>query len=183
MKRTILACLALLSFLFAQAKPDDLTMDTQPASSFLLRASERQTPTQISCLNDKQVAERIVGHLKLQFPRLQAMDVKVIGEEPSDVKGLIKVGLSLKRPQDVGEQRLFIYVTPDCSAALANPTVLNLALDPQELLRQRAEEEARRAEEEQKRLEAALKQVVYTGVPTMGAANAPITILEYSDFQ
>lgn len=151
-------------------------------------------PKTSSCLKDKKVQERIVGHMKLAYPDLEPLDIQILGEDSSDIKGLLKVGITLRGPQEVLEQKKFIYATPDCSIVMMNPLstrgVFVLAVDPEET-RKKQLEEKRRLEEEQKRKQEEerkmwmeiFSKIPLEGTPMKGNKESPVTIIEFSDFQ
>lgn len=135
------------------------------------------------CLKDKKIQDRIISHLKFQYPQLEQIEMKILGEETADVKGLLKIAISLKRPQDGAEQKQYAYLASDCSSVLVSPAVLDLKLDVEQLKAKREEESKKIAEEDKKKIQGALAKVGFAGVPMKGNLNAPVTILEYSDFQ
>lgn len=112
---------------------------------------------------------RILANLKFQLPQIAQMNVTVGAIEPTEIEGLEQGSLVIQgRPQP------FLVTTDDTQLWL-------LASDPMDVSQDTAEleaEEARREAERQETLAALVE-----GEPVRGNPDAPVTIIEYSDFQ
>lgn len=118
---------------------------------------------------DEARKARILANLKFQVPQIAQMNVTVGAIEPTGIEGLEQGNLTVQgRPQP------FLITSDDTRLWLLASEPMDVSQDTAEL----EAEEARREAERQETLAA-----VVEGEPVRGNPDAPVTIVEYSDFQ
>lgn len=113
--------------------------------------------------------DRIIANLKSQLPQLAQMNVTVGAIEPTEIEGLEQGSLVLQ-----GRSQPFLVTSDDTQLWL-------LASEPMDVSQDTAELEAEQAQRQAERQET-LASIV-SGEPLRGNPDAPVTIVEYSDFQ
>jgi protein-disulfide isomerase len=120
---------------------------------------------------------RILANLKLAYPQLEKMNL-VMGEiGPSEYSGLDQGSFNVNGRQD----QSFFVSKDDTKLYLINGTPIDVSRSQEEIqaeIAKREEAQAAEAVERRKELDAAV-----TGRPLRGNPDAPITIVEFSDFQ
>jgi protein-disulfide isomerase len=112
---------------------------------------------------------RILANLKFHIPQLAQMDPTIGSIEPTGIEGLEEGTLIIQ-----GQPRPFLVTSDDAQLWLLATEAYDVSRDVAELQTEQAEREARRKDE----LAAAIE-----GDPVRGNPDAPVTIVEYSDFQ
>jgi len=121
--------------------------------------------------------ERILANLRLQFPQLEEMNATVGDLSPSEFAGLDIGSFSIPGR---GEQK-FLVSHDDTKLWLVSGDPIDVSLSAEQVQAKIAEREAakaRAAAEMNQKLEDAIK-----GLPVRGKPDAPVTIIEFSDFQ
>ena len=120
---------------------------------------------------------RILENLKFLFPQLQPHSVVMGDFEPSDIPGL-ETGSFVINGQQVQN---FLVTADDKQLFLLASEPMDVSRTADEIaaaMAERKAEEARQARERHVALEAAV-----AGMPIRGNPDAPVTIVEFSDFQ
>ena len=126
---------------------------------------------------DAERAERIEANLRFEFPQLAAVDIVVNAIEPMDIAGLQRGSFTIN-----GRSEQAFLITPDDTqlfivsgdAIDASRTAEGIAEAEQERLLEGAEEARERA---------VLLNETFADLPVRGNPDAPITIVEFSDFE
>lgn len=125
---------------------------------------------------DTDRATLIAENIKLELEQLRDADVQVTGIEDSEIPGFDKGVMR------VGRQEYKFIITEDQQTLLllaAEP--INIGRSPEEIAQVVAEREAEVAQEAKERV--AQFAEATEGLPVRGNPSAPITIIEFSDFQ
>lgn len=126
--------------------------------------------------------EKIVANLKLHFPPLQQAQVTMNDIEATQWEGLDKGSLTLRNPQGQTQTLAFLVSDDDTELFLLNnPEPLDVSKSQNEIQAELDAEEAKKAEEAEAR-RAAIEQRI-EDEPVRGNPDAPVTIVEFSDFQ
>ncbi len=143
----------------------------------ILGCSSPQANGQAADEPAEQRKERILANLKFLFPQIQQYNV-VMGElTPSDIEGLERGSFTINERQT----QQFLVTTDDKQLFLLAAEPVDVSLTSEELAALVAEREAAAAREARERgteLAEAVK-----GLPVRGNPEAPVTIVEFSDFQ
>lgn len=113
--------------------------------------------------------ERILANLEHQIPQLAQVNASIGDIEPTDVEGLEQGTLVIN-----GQPRPFLITTDDTKLWLLAGEAMDVSRDAEEI----QAEQARQDSERQETLAQAIE-----GEPVRGNPDAPVTIIEYSDFQ
>jgi protein-disulfide isomerase len=127
-------------------------------------AQEEAAPAQDEARN-----ARILANLAFHIPQLAQMSPTISSIEPTEIEGLEEGTLILQ-----GQPRPFLITSDDSQLWL-------LASEPLDVSRDVAELEAEQAQRESERQESLAAAIA--GDPVRGNPDAPVTIVEYSDFQ
>ncbi len=124
---------------------------------------------------------QIEANLKLAFPQLAQLTITIGEIEPSDFEGLDRGSFTLTNPRGQQQTQQF-FVTSD------NQTLYMIAGEPVDVSRSAEQIEAelaRRAAEEAERAAARMQELeeAVAGLPVRGNPDAPVLIVEFSDFQ
>ena len=123
---------------------------------------------------------RILANLKLTFPQLEEVDVTVGEIEPSGFEGLEQGFFTMRSPRGPQRQE-FLVATDDSKLFLISAPPIDVSRSAEEIaaeLAKREAEEAERSAERQAELESSI-----VGMPARGNPEAPVLIVEFSDFQ
>jgi protein-disulfide isomerase len=123
---------------------------------------------------------KIVENLKLQFPQIADRGLAVNEVKASGFEGLDEGNFSFQGQQGQQTQRFFVS-TDDKQLFMISGNPIDVSRSTEEVqaeLAKRAEEAAKLAAEKAKELQDAV-----AGAPTKGNPEAPVTIVEFSDFQ
>ncbi len=122
---------------------------------------------------------RILANLKLAYPQLEKMNV-VMGElGPSEYQGLDEGSFTIQS-QRSQTQRFFVS-KDDKKLYLISGNPVDVSRSEEDIqaeIKKREEQEAQQAAERKSQLEEAI-----AGLPVRGNPEAPVTIVEFSDFQ
>ncbi len=128
-------------------------------------------------LDEAERKSQILTNLKFEFPQLADLQVAMNGLEPSGVPGLMEGSFTVN-----GQQTQRFLVTDD------NRKLYLIAADPVDVSRSEADlAEALAEREAAARMEtterAEMLNASIAGMPVRGNPEAPVTIIEFSDFQ
>lgn len=122
-----------------------------------------------SAAQDQARKARIVANLQFHIPQLAQMNPTVGPIEPTEIEGLEEGTLIIQ-----GQPRTFLITSDDTKLWL-------LASEPLDVSRDVAALEAEQAQRESEREQTLTAAIA--GDPVRGNPDAPVTIVEYSDFQ
>lgn len=112
---------------------------------------------------------RILANLQFNIPQLAQVNPTIGTIEDTDIEGLQEGTLIIN-----GQPRTFLVTTDDTKFWL-------LASEPLDVSRDKAEIDAEMARQESERMDRLAAEI--EGEPIRGNPDAPVTIVEYSDFQ
>lgn len=121
-------------------------------------------------------ADRILENLKHEFPQLQDIEVEMQALEPTDVSGLSRGSFLIG-----GQQTQEFLITDDDQLYLVAAGPIDVGRTEEELAALQAEARAAEAAEALRR-QAELEELA-AGQPVRGNPEAPVLIVEFSDFQ
>jgi protein-disulfide isomerase len=124
--------------------------------------------------------ETILANLKVQFPQLEDLQVTMGPLEPSGFVGLDHGSFSMVTPQGNQTQR-FLVSSDNTKLYLISGEPIDVSKSQDEIAAVVAEREAAEAEVARGRVAELAKAA--EGRPVRGNPSAPITIVEFSDFQ
>lgn len=125
--------------------------------------------TPAAAQDDDARKERILANLEHQIPQLAQVEASIGDIEPTDIEGLEEGTLVVN-----DQPRPFLITTDDTRLWLLAGDPVDVSRDAEEIRTEQAREESERQE--------TLAQVI-EGEPVRGNPDAPVTIIEYSDFQ
>lgn len=125
-------------------------------------------------------SDKILANLKLQFPQLEQLNLTMGSIEASPYGGLDEGSFTMASPQGNRVQR-FLVSKDDTRLFLISGDPIDVSKTKAEIDAAVAEREAAEAEAARNR-RAELAGAI-EGLPVRGNPNAPITIVEFSDFQ
>ena len=138
----------------------------------------------LACAQSKKDSEdpearkaRILENLKFKFPQIEQYTVTMGDLESSGVEGMDEGSFTINGQQ---VQR-FLVTSDDTKLYMLAADPIDVSLTSEELAAEIAEREAAAALEAEER-SATLAQAV-SGLPVRGNPEAPVTIIEFSDFQ
>ena len=121
---------------------------------------------------------RILANLKLQFPQLEEASVSLGAIEPSGFEGLEKGSFTFNTPRGPQGQNFFISSAGTLYLIAGEVDVSKSKEEIDAVVAERQAAEAKKAAE----LAAQLKEAIVDR-PILGNPDAPVTIVEFSDFQ
>lgn len=120
--------------------------------------------------------ERILANLKLAFPQLEKTAVSMGAIGPSDYPGLDEGSVMINgRPQN------FFVSSDDTKLYMVSGEAIDVSKSSEEIAAELAEREKQEAEQAMELREELASAIADR--PFRGAAEAPVTIVEFSDFQ
>jgi|GEM_PF-1061064 len=126
---------------------------------------------------DPERAERILTNLRFEFPQLEGVRLDMEAIEPSGVDGLDRGVFVIN-----GQQRQeFLVTRDDTRLYLLVGDAIDVSRTAEGLEASRRERERAAATEAQDR--ARELNETFAGLPVRGNPNAPVTIIEFSDYQ
>ncbi len=143
-----------------------------PLLALLLGATACAQP-----LADDARKERIVANLRFEFPQLASTNLVVNEIEPSEVPGLERGTFTIN-----GQQEQAFFVTEDDTQlflVVAEPIDASRDVDGLAEAERMREEEAMAEARER----TAMLNDAFEGLPVRGNPDAPITVVEFSDFE
>ncbi len=138
-------------------------------------------PSLVAAQEDPAEARKaqILANLKLAFPQLEQLGVVMNDITSSPFEGLDEGSFTVQTPRGPNNQKFLVAADNTRLFLVGEP--IDVSRSPAEIkaeLAKRAEEKARAAAERSKELEASI-----AGLPVRGNPDAPVTIIEFSDFQ
>ncbi|MEE2703293.1 MAG: thioredoxin domain-containing protein [Myxococcota bacterium] len=125
---------------------------------------------------DQDRAQRILANLKLRLPEIASANPEIGPLSPSEISGVDKGSFRIR-----GKDYPFLLTADDSKLYILQSEVIDVSLSEEEVrieLARLGEQKAREATERRVQLERAT-----SGLPVRGNPEAPITIVEFSDFQ
>ncbi len=119
---------------------------------------------------------KILGNLKLNMPQLAEMDPTMGDITPSGIEGLDQGTFTVR-----GRPYTFLVTTDDKKFWLLQGEAMDVSRGEEEIKVELAKREEEKKKEAAERVEKIAKSV--EGRPFRGAADATVTIVEFSDFQ
>jgi len=130
--------------------------------------------------NSQERKDKILANLKLQFPQLADINPTVGDLKASGYEGLDEGSFSFKGQRGTQSQA-FLVASDDTKLYMVNGQPIDVSRSADAIqaeLMKREIEKAKEAAERSEKLAASID-----GLPFRGAADAPVTIIEFSDFQ
>jgi protein-disulfide isomerase len=126
---------------------------------------------------DPDRVERILTNLRYEFPQLQNVQLEMRSIEPSGIEGLDR-GIFVINGQ---QEQAFLITRDDTQLYIVAAGPIDASRDAEGLAAAQREREAAAAGESQRR--AAELNQTFAYLPVRGNPDAPVTIVEFSDFQ
>ncbi|MFP3939130.1 MAG: thioredoxin domain-containing protein [Thermoanaerobaculia bacterium] len=136
---------------------------------FALALASFVTGAPVAAQEDDARKERILANLEHQIPQLGQVNASIGDIEPTDIEGLEQGTLVID-----GQPRPFLITSDDTKLWLLAGEAVDVSRSAEEIQADQAQQEAERTE--------TLAQAI-EGDPVRGNPDAPVTIIEYSDFQ
>lgn len=137
--------------------------------------------TPVACaqpaVNDADRHERIIANLKFEYPQLANLHIVVNEIEATDTPGIQRGSILI----DDGQEQPFIITADDSQLYLVISDAIDVRRSGDDLTEVEAQRLAEAATEAVERGNELLAE--FDHLPVRGNPNAPVTIIEFSDFQ
>ena len=163
-KLSLLFLLAVLVLPMAALAQDDMQNDEMADDAMAAESGEMTAD-----LADDDRKARILANLRFNIPQLAQVSPSIGSIEATDIEGLQQGTLIIN-----GQPRTFLITQDDTRFWL-------LASEPLDVSRDAGEIEAEMARQDAERVDRLASEI--EGEPVRGNPDAPVTIVEYSDFQ
>jgi protein-disulfide isomerase len=121
----------------------------------------------------------LLANLKVQFPQLENLSIKMGDITPTEFAGLDQGSFTIESPRGSRPQKFLVSRNNKKLYMVTEP--VDVSLSEKEIAARIAKTEADKAKADQERMKQLKAAIV--GLPTRGKPDAPVTIIEFSDFQ